>query len=85
MIFRQVRLARFRLRDRTYRSFVSAGVDFEEAGGKWRAGDAAKSLRFFSRAVEVYDQGLHRFPSSLDLAYNKLVQQHVHFRPGRLT
>ncbi|KIX99056.1 uncharacterized protein Z520_05517 [Fonsecaea multimorphosa CBS 102226] len=48
-----------------------AGVDFEEAAGKWRAGDAVKSMRFFSRAVEVYDQGLQIYPTSIDLAYNK--------------
>ncbi|KIX02739.1 uncharacterized protein Z518_08681 [Rhinocladiella mackenziei CBS 650.93] len=53
--------------------FQAAGVDFEEAAGKWRAGDAVKSMRFFSRAIEVYDQGLTKFPSSLDLAYNKSV------------
>ncbi|ORY69946.1 uncharacterized protein BCR38DRAFT_334379 [Pseudomassariella vexata] len=48
-----------------------AGVEFEEAAGKWRAGDSAKSLRFFKRSIEVYDQGLKKFPNSLDLAYNK--------------
>lgn len=46
-------------------------MDFEEAAGKWRAGDAAKSLRFFAKAVEVYNQGLQKYPDSLDLAYNK--------------
>ncbi|EXJ56666.1 hypothetical protein A1O7_07010 [Cladophialophora yegresii CBS 114405] len=51
--------------------FQAAGVDFEEAAGKWRAGDGAKSLRFFCRAIEVYDRGLQKFPASLDLAYNK--------------
>ncbi|EXJ74354.1 uncharacterized protein A1O5_02650 [Cladophialophora psammophila CBS 110553] len=51
--------------------FQAAGVDFEEAAGKWRAGDAVKSMRFFSRAIEVYDQGLQTFPASVDLAYNK--------------
>ncbi|KIW48102.1 uncharacterized protein PV06_00721 [Exophiala oligosperma] len=51
--------------------FQAAGVDFEEAAGKWRAGDAAKSLRFFDRAIGVYSQGLQKFPGSLDLAYNK--------------
>ncbi|KAI4594906.1 hypothetical protein KJ359_007429 [Pestalotiopsis sp. 9143b] len=51
--------------------FQSAGVDFEEAAGKWRAGDAVKSMRFFQRAIETYDQGLKAFPSSSDLAYNK--------------
>lgn len=51
--------------------FQAAGVDFEEAAGKWRAGDAAKSMRFFQRAVDIYDQGLQKFPQSVDLAYNK--------------
>ncbi|KAI5860796.1 hypothetical protein GGS23DRAFT_210058 [Durotheca rogersii] len=51
--------------------FQAAGVDFEDAAGKWRAGDAAKSMRFFQRAADVYDQGLRKFPRSVDLAYNK--------------
>ncbi|KAI8964255.1 hypothetical protein F5Y11DRAFT_100496 [Daldinia sp. FL1419] len=51
--------------------FQAAGVEFEEAAGKWRAGDATKSMRFFQRAIDVYDQGLRKFPQSLDLAYNK--------------
>ncbi|KAK5062443.1 hypothetical protein LTR84_004514 [Exophiala bonariae] len=51
--------------------FQQAGVDFEEAAGKWRAGDAAKSMRFFSKALETYEEGLRKFPTSLDLAYNK--------------
>jgi hypothetical protein len=50
---------------------LTAGVEHEEAAGKWRAGDAVKSMRFFVRAVEVYDQGLRLFPNSADLAYNK--------------
>ena len=49
----------------------TAGVDFEEGGEKWRAGDLTKSFRFFTRAVETYDAGLYRFPQSFDLAYNK--------------
>lgn len=48
-----------------------AGVDLEEAGEKWRAGDAAKAARFFIRATETYEAGLRRFPQSFDLAYNK--------------
>lgn len=47
------------------------GVDFEEAGEKWRAGDSAKSLRFFVRAIDMYDAGLRKFPRSFDLSYNK--------------
>ncbi|OCT48811.1 hypothetical protein CLCR_04757 [Cladophialophora carrionii] len=33
--------------------YQAAGVDFEEAAGKWRAGDGAKSMRFSCRAIEV--------------------------------
>lgn len=47
------------------------GVEQEEAGEKWRAGDAAKSLRFFVRAITTYDQGLQRHSNAFDLAYNK--------------
>ena len=50
---------------------TSVGVDFEEAGEKWWAGDASKSLRFFLRATETYDAGLEKHPHSFDLAYNK--------------
>lgn len=49
------------------------GVDHEEAGEKWRAGDAAKSLRFFMRAIANYDEGLRKYPDAFDLAYNKYV------------
>jgi hypothetical protein len=49
------------------------GVEQEEAGEKWRAGDAAKSLRFFMRAITTYDEGLQRHPNAFDLAYNKYV------------
>ncbi|KAG4030434.1 hypothetical protein MFRU_012g01680 [Monilinia fructicola] len=51
--------------------YLAAGVDFEEAGEKWRGGDAAKSTRFFIRAVDNYEEALKKFPSSFDLAYNK--------------
>ncbi|RMZ85039.1 hypothetical protein DV738_g7, partial [Chaetothyriales sp. CBS 135597] len=51
--------------------FLAVGVEYEDSAGKWRAGDAVKSLRFFARAVDMYDQGLARFPRSFDLAYNK--------------
>lgn len=52
-------------------NFPAVGVDFEEAGEKWRAGDATKSLRFFLRAIDAYDAGLQKFPRSFDLSYNK--------------
>ncbi|KAJ5100236.1 Tetratricopeptide-like helical [Penicillium angulare] len=51
--------------------FLAAGVELEEAGEKWRAGDAAKSMRFFMRAITNYDEGLQKFPVDFDLAYNK--------------
>ena len=51
-----------------------AGVEAEEAGEKWRAGDSAKSSRFFVRAIELYDAGLERFPDSFDLSYNRYVK-----------
>ncbi|KAJ5145739.1 Tetratricopeptide-like helical [Penicillium bovifimosum] len=51
--------------------FLAAGVELEEAGEKWRAGDAAKSMRFFMRAITNYDEGLQKHPGAFDLAYNK--------------
>ncbi|KAJ5653531.1 hypothetical protein N7490_000534 [Penicillium lividum] len=51
--------------------FLAAGVELEEAGEKWRAGDAAKSMRFFMRAITNYDEGLQKHPVAFDLAYNK--------------
>ncbi|KAF2756471.1 hypothetical protein EJ05DRAFT_539429 [Pseudovirgaria hyperparasitica] len=51
--------------------FLETADDFEKTGGKWRAGDTAKSARNYKRAIEVYNEGLARFPKSFDLAYNK--------------
>ncbi|KAF4554184.1 Hypothetical protein D9617_5g070610 [Elsinoe fawcettii] len=51
--------------------FQAAADAEEETGGKWRAGDKAKSCRAFLRAVEIYDRGLGRHPRNFDLAYNK--------------
>ncbi|EAU31172.1 conserved hypothetical protein [Aspergillus terreus NIH2624] len=56
---------------RTADEFLAVGVEQEEAGEKWRAGDAAKSMRFFMRAIATYDEGLKRHPQAFDLAYNK--------------
>lgn len=52
---------------------IPAGVELEEAGEKWRAGDAAKAMRFFMRAIANYDEGLRKHPAAFDLAYNKYV------------
>lgn len=43
----------------------------EETGGKWRAGDQAKSCRAFIRAIQIYNDGLQKHPKNFDLAYNK--------------
>ncbi|KAF7593176.1 hypothetical protein BBP40_011889 [Aspergillus hancockii] len=51
--------------------FLALGVEQEEAGEKWRAGDTAKSMRFFMRAIATYDDGLKKHPHAFDLAYNK--------------
>ncbi|KAI0480160.1 hypothetical protein GGR56DRAFT_687109 [Xylariaceae sp. FL0804] len=51
--------------------FLAAANEHEEAMGKHRSGDAAKSLRFARRALDVYAAGALRHPRSLDLAYNK--------------
>ncbi|KAF5873492.1 uncharacterized protein Bfra_004953 [Botrytis fragariae] len=51
--------------------YLAAGVDFEEAGEKWRGGDAVKSTRFFVRAIDNYEEALKNFPNSFDLAYNR--------------
>ncbi|EFE31679.1 uncharacterized protein ARB_01278 [Trichophyton benhamiae CBS 112371] len=62
------------------------GVDLEEAGEKWRAGDPVKSMRFFMRAIEMYETGLRRYPASFDLAYNKArVQYEITQHPKLVT
>lgn len=39
--------------------------------GKHRGGDPVKSLRFARKALELYTQGLSKYPQNFDLAYNK--------------
>ncbi|KAI0104105.1 hypothetical protein GGR51DRAFT_231243 [Nemania sp. FL0031] len=51
--------------------YLELGDNHEEAMRKHRVGDPAKALRFADRALDVYSQGLAKFPRSLDLAYNK--------------
>ncbi|KAF2109200.1 hypothetical protein BDV96DRAFT_652057 [Lophiotrema nucula] len=55
----------------TENDFLEAADEFEQAAGKWRAGDAAKATRFFNRAIDMYNAGLQKYPRSFDLAYNK--------------
>lgn len=56
--------------------FLEAADELEKSGGKWRAGDAAKAVRFFQRAIDTYNTGLQRYPRSFDLAYNKALLQY---------
>lgn len=51
--------------------YLAQGVEHEEAAEKWRAGDAIKSMRFYERALNIYNEALSLFPTSFDLAYNK--------------
>lgn len=51
--------------------FLNAADEQEKGGHKWKAGDAIKATRFFSRALDLYNNGLGRYPESFDLAYNK--------------
>lgn len=39
--------------------------------GKHRGGDPTKSLRFARKALDLYTQGLSKYPQNFDLAYNK--------------
>ncbi|TRX91922.1 hypothetical protein FHL15_007241 [Xylaria flabelliformis] len=51
--------------------YLDAADGHEEAMGKHRVGDPVKALRFADRALDVYSEGLTKFPRSFDLAYNK--------------
>ncbi|KIW08784.1 uncharacterized protein PV09_00719 [Verruconis gallopava] len=51
--------------------FLEAADEFEASAGKWKAGDAARAVRFYNRAISTYDEGLKKYPKSFDLAYNK--------------
>ncbi|KAI1310898.1 hypothetical protein F5Y03DRAFT_9567 [Xylaria venustula] len=51
--------------------YLALADSHEEAMGKHRVGNPTKALRFLDRAVDVYSQGLSKFPRSFDLAYNK--------------
>lgn len=60
----------------TVDDFQELADEHEQAGRKHRgAGFPDKSIRAFQRAVEAYDRGLQKFPSNLDLAYNKACLQ----------
>ncbi|KAF2837985.1 hypothetical protein M501DRAFT_901271, partial [Patellaria atrata CBS 101060] len=60
----------------TENEFLEAADELEKAGGKWRAGDPVKAMRFFQKAIEIYDAGLQKWGVSFDLAYNKALLQY---------
>jgi tetratricopeptide (TPR) repeat protein len=64
--------------------YVEAADEFESAMRKWSAGDAEKSLRFYNRALAVYEEGLQKFPKDFDLAYNKANLQYLLATDARL-
>ncbi|KAH7126838.1 hypothetical protein B0J11DRAFT_579266 [Dendryphion nanum] len=55
----------------TENDFLEAADTEEEGAGKWRMGDINKAVRFYNRAIDLYNSGLVRYPTSFDLAYNK--------------
>ncbi|KAK8161059.1 hypothetical protein BKA80DRAFT_311230 [Phyllosticta citrichinensis] len=64
--------------------FLDAADEHEKAAGKWRAGDAAKSARFFQRAIDAYAAGLAKYPTSFDLAYNKALLEYEITQDARI-
>jgi hypothetical protein len=57
----------------TENDFLKAADAMEGSMSKWRVGDPTKAVRFFSRALEIYNQGVSKFPNDVDLLYNKQV------------
>ncbi|KAF8545169.1 hypothetical protein BDD12DRAFT_871855 [Trichophaea hybrida] len=55
----------------TANDFLSAGIEYEESGDRWRPGDKPKAGRFYQRAIEAYQSCLKLNPRSFDAAYNK--------------
>ncbi|TID26445.1 Sterol 3-beta-glucosyltransferase [Venturia nashicola] len=67
-----------RKRPESENDYLEQADEFESSGSKWKAGDPAKALRFYQKAVTAYIEGLSRFPKSFDLAYNKaLLLYHI--------
>ncbi|KAK7543157.1 hypothetical protein IWX49DRAFT_575545 [Phyllosticta citricarpa] len=64
--------------------FLDLADEHEKAAGKWRAGDAAKSTRFFQRAIDAYAAGLSKYPTSFDLAYNKALLEYEITQDARI-
>jgi tetratricopeptide (TPR) repeat protein len=69
----------------TENDFLDAADEFEGSMSKWRIGDPEKAARFYYRALDVYYQGLTRYPEDVDLIYNKAnLQYRVATNQGKL-
>ncbi|PWW72867.1 hypothetical protein C7212DRAFT_366278 [Tuber magnatum] len=55
----------------TSEEFLDAGIELEESGDRWRAGDKVKAGRFYLKAIESYEAALQRNPRSFDATYNR--------------
>ncbi|KAG0639623.1 hypothetical protein HOY80DRAFT_75048 [Tuber brumale] len=55
----------------TSEEFLDAGIELEESGDRWRAGDKAKAGRFYFKAIESYEAALKRNSRSFDATYNR--------------
>ena len=55
--------------------FLSAGIEYEESGDRWRPGDKPKAGRFYQRAIDAYTSALALDARAFDAAYNKYVSR----------
>ncbi|CUS07040.1 unnamed protein product [Tuber aestivum] len=55
----------------TSEEFLDAGIELEESGDRWRAGDKVKAGRFYIKAIESYEAALQRNQWSFDATYNR--------------
>ncbi|KAL9094572.1 MAG: hypothetical protein Q9165_003131 [Trypethelium subeluteriae] len=55
----------------TAEDFWQLAAGHEKTARKWRVGDAAKSVRGFLRALEVYNRGMQLHPANFELAYDR--------------
>lgn len=86
LLERPAKKAKAKASPETADDFQEAADLEEDTGGKWRAGDPAKSGRAFVRALDAYDQGLQRHPTNFDLAYNKArLQLDITQQPALIT
>ncbi|KAF2663900.1 hypothetical protein BT63DRAFT_418788 [Microthyrium microscopicum] len=69
----------------TSNEYLEAADELERGGGKWKPGDATKAMRFYEKALAVYNEGLEKFPKDFDLAYNKAHLQYFVLTDAKLS